>query len=277
MPKISVIIPCYNQGIYVDEAVESVLNQTMQDFEIIIINDGSTDVFTNELLKNYSKPKTKVISILNGGLSNARNVGIKESHGTYILPLDADDKIAPSYLEEAITQFEKNENLTLVYGRAEYFGSKTGEWNLPLYKFKDLLFNNLIYCSAIYKRADYDKTSGYNPNMKYGLEDWDFWISLLEHGGEVHKIDSIMFYYRIKENSMILAIDSEKQLYLKKQIYINHIDLYTKLYNDPLFCIHEMLVLQYKQMNQEKILNSRVYKITKFLLKNILGHEETAC
>ena len=277
MPKVSVIIPCYNQGIYLDEAVESVLNQTLQDFEIIIVNDGSTDVFTNELLKNYSKPKTKVISILNGGLSNARNVGIQASQGTYILPLDADDTIAPLYLHEAVELFESNSALKVVYGRAEYFGAKIGEWILPQYKFHDLLFNNLIYCTAMYKRLDYNNTNGYNPNMKYGLEDWDFWISLLETGGEVYKIDSIMFYYRIKENSMIMAIDAEKLLYLKKQIYINHIDVYTKLFNDPLNCIQKMQVLEYKQMNQEKILNSRVYKITKFLLKNILGHEETAC
>ena len=79
VPKVSVIIPCYNHGVYIDETVDSVLDQTFQDFEIIIINDGSTDEFTVEKLKTYNKPKTKVIHTSNQGLSSARNNGIRAS------------------------------------------------------------------------------------------------------------------------------------------------------------------------------------------------------
>ena len=90
MPKISVIIPCYNQGQYVDEAVQSVLAQTYDDFEIIIVNDGSTDEFTNTLLSGYNNQKIKVITTSNQGLSEARNSGIRASAGEHILPPDAD-------------------------------------------------------------------------------------------------------------------------------------------------------------------------------------------
>ena len=107
-PVITVVIPCHNDGKFIDEAVDSVLCQTFQDFEIIIINDGSTDEFTNELLKTYSKPKTKVFTILNQGPSIARNIAIEKAKGRYILPLDADDRIFPNYLEKAFKIIEAN-------------------------------------------------------------------------------------------------------------------------------------------------------------------------
>lgn len=81
MPKVSVIIPCYNQGTFIDEAVDSVLAQTFSDFEIIIVNDGSTDAATNALLKNYSRPKTTVVTTLNQGVCAARNTAIQMSGG----------------------------------------------------------------------------------------------------------------------------------------------------------------------------------------------------
>src|SRR5437879_507126 len=96
-PVVSVIIPCFNQGATLDEAVASVLNQTFTDFEIVIVNDGSTDPFTSELLANYHRPRTRVITTANGGLAAARNTAIRNSRGKYILPLDADDRIAPEY------------------------------------------------------------------------------------------------------------------------------------------------------------------------------------
>jgi glycosyltransferase involved in cell wall biosynthesis len=107
MSKVSVIMPCYNQGQYIDEAVDSVLTQTYQNYEIIIVNDGSTDEFTNEKLKNYNKPKTQVIHTANQGLSAARNNGIHASNGEFILPLDADDKIANTYLERFYMKTKK--------------------------------------------------------------------------------------------------------------------------------------------------------------------------
>ena len=110
-PIVSIIIPCYNHGKYIDEAVDSVLKQTFQTFEIIIINDGSNDEFTNKKLENYSRPNTQVITTANQGLSLARNTGIKMAQGKYILPLDADDKIHPEYLSKAINIIDSSENI----------------------------------------------------------------------------------------------------------------------------------------------------------------------
>src|SRR4030066_2449234 len=108
MPRVSVIMPCYNLGQYLNEAVESVLSQTFQDFEIIIVNDGSTDEFTNKLLANYNKPKTRVLTTDNEGLPSARNNGIKISSGQYICCLDADDKYHPEFLEKTVEVLDKD-------------------------------------------------------------------------------------------------------------------------------------------------------------------------
>jgi len=239
MPKVSVIIPCYNQGQYVDEAVDSVLGQTFQDFEIIIVNDGSTDEYTNEKLKNYNKPKTRIIHTTNQGLAAARNNGIKASCGEYILPLDADDRIGIEYLEKTVEILDSNNNIGIVYCEAEYFGEKTGKWHIPDFSIEKILSENLIFCSAFFRRNDYDKTIGYNSNMLYGWEDWDFWLTLIEHGIDVHKINITCFFYRIKQNSMTKNIDVRIRNFLYGKIYENHNKLYQKHFPNPIVLLHE--------------------------------------
>src|SRR5215475_1000610 len=99
MTKVSVVIPCFNQADFIDDAIQSVLVQTYQDFEIIIVNDGSTDSKTASFLESYSSPRVKVVHTHNQGVACARNHGINQADGIFILPLDADDKIADSYME----------------------------------------------------------------------------------------------------------------------------------------------------------------------------------
>ena len=187
MPQVSVIIPCYNHGAYLDEAVQSVLDQTFDDFEIIIVNDGSTDQDTNKILNNYNRQKTKVLQTDNQGLPSARNNGIKISKGEYILPLDADDRIGKTYLEDAVQILDTQPDIGIVYCDAEFFGDKTGKWELPDYSLQDILVLNMIFCCAMFRRIDWENVGGYNPNMVYGNEDWDFWLSLLALGRKVHK------------------------------------------------------------------------------------------
>ena len=122
MPKVSVVIPCYNQGHFILEAIDSVLTQTYEDYEIIVVNDGSTDSNTIRILNAINNPKILVIHTKNEGLSSARNTGIKNSVGEYILPLDADDKIGDNYLEKAINIFNTVDNLKIVYCYASFFG-----------------------------------------------------------------------------------------------------------------------------------------------------------
>lgn len=200
--KVSVIIPCFNQGKFIQETVFSVLNQTYQNFEIIIVNDGSTDEETNSILRNVKWSKTTIYHIENSGVSVARNFGSKHSTGIYILPLDGDDLIAPSYLELAVSILDTKKNIKVVTCKTELFGAKKGEFYLPEYSLEMLIAQNVLICTSMFRRDDFEKTQGYNPNMVLGLEDWSFWISLLgQNDCGVYKIEEVLFYYQINRKS----------------------------------------------------------------------------
>lgn len=227
-PTVSVIIPCYNQGHYIDEAVGSVLNQTYQDLEIVIVNDGSTDANTIAILKSYSRVKTVVIHTDNQGLASARNNGIQAARGEYILPLDADDKISKTYVEKAVSLLQANENLGIVYSEAEFFGSRTGKWRLSQYHFPSILLDNVIFCSGFFRRSDWQKIGGYRANMKYGWEDYDFWLSMIELGRQIHRIPEPLFFYRKTSRSMADSMSREAYIYSYSQLFKNHPQLYSE-------------------------------------------------
>ncbi|TXB63802.1 glycosyltransferase family 2 protein [Phaeodactylibacter luteus] len=274
LPKVSVIIPCYNQAQYLLEAVQSVLNQTYQIFEIIIINDGSTDN-TKEVADRIKEldDRIKVIHQANLGLSAARNSGITASTGQYILPLDADDKIDAKYLELGINCLSEKNTVDVFYGEGIFFGDKTGEWDLPDFEMPLMLTRNLVYCSAIFRRTIFDKTKGYNQNMKYGWEDWDLWLSMLEQGARFYKSNEPLFYYRVKEKSMVKDIANEnlKRQYLEQQLIVNHLDLYKQYFPEPLTILRELDTLRMEKAAFEKykkeIYNSLSYRVGDFILK----------
>ena len=232
-PLISVIVPCYNQGQYLDEAVDSVLAQTYQNFEIIIINDGSTEPESIEILKNYQKPKSKVIHTSNQGVCRARNTAIEAAQGKYILPLDADDKIAPTYLEKALKIIENNLDVGIVYCETILFGAQEGtSTSSPLPKLflgkdslPEILLHNRIHNSALYRKSDWELVNGYNPNMVYGLEDYDFWLSILATGKKAYLIEEYLYFWRKKEVSRT-TLAKQNLLACYTQIFENHQDLY---------------------------------------------------
>lgn len=235
LPVISVVIPCYNQAKFLSEALDSVLAQTYVDWECVVVDDGSIDNTRDVAMMYCTKDvRVKYIYQSNAGLSAARNAGVGHSLGRYILPLDSDDIIGENYMKLAMNVFENNDKLTIVYSRANLFGVKKGEWKLPAFSIERMLGRNCIFCSAFYRRVDFDRVGGYNTNMKYGFEDWDFWLSLLQEGGEVYHINEILFFYRIRRRSMLNSIDMEKDLFLRRQIWANHRNLYAEYMLDPI-------------------------------------------
>jgi glycosyltransferase involved in cell wall biosynthesis len=235
-PLVSIIIPCYNQGKYITQTVESALSSTYSNFEIIIVDDGSKDKFTLDTLHSSSWLKTKIFYTSNQGVSNARNYGIKKSIGKYILPLDADDLIDKTYIEKAVDILENQNETFIVYCRARFFGKKNRVWNLPEYSLEMMLGQNIIFCSALFRRLDFNKTHGYNSNMNGGFEDWDFWLSLIETnlGSKVVMINEYLFYYRIKSHSRNNTISSDVYSQLRKTIYNNHRKLYSEFFFNPI-------------------------------------------
>jgi glycosyltransferase involved in cell wall biosynthesis len=230
LPTVSVVIPCYNLGRYLGDALQSLQQQTFKDFEIIVVDDGSTDAESLSALARLEPQITQLIRTSNQGVIHARNTGIAEARGRYILPLDADDKIGTTYLEQAVAQLEANPALGIVYCKAEFFGDKSGPWELPPYHFPEILIGNVIFNAGLFRRADWETVGGYNPNMHEGWEDFDFWLSLIELGREVLQLPDTLFYYRIRHNSRNAAMEQEQARFIRAhaRIYFNHKALYEK-------------------------------------------------
>lgn len=226
MPKVSVVIPCYNHGRYLDEAIDSVLAQTFDDFEIVVVDDGSTEAFTIDLLRGYHRKKTRVLHTVNMGLAAARNTAIAAALGQYILPLDADDRIEPTYLERAVAVLDRDPQVAIVYCRARLFGAVESEWLLPDYTLERMLLDNVIFCSAVFRRGDWTAIGGYDPGMVYGWEDYDFWLGIIERGGQVVRLPEILFCYRVASDSMVRSKEKWQKVEMFVRIFRRHQQLF---------------------------------------------------
>lgn len=259
-PLVSIIVPCYNQAEYIAETLESIVQQTYQNWECIIVNDGSPDN-TDEVVSQWIKKDNRFqyLKKTNSGVCDTRNKGIEKAKGKYILPLDADDKIAPQYISDAIDEFERDKSIKLIYCNKILFGVVNSQKPCPPYSFEKMLSENLIHHAAIFKKSDFDQTNGYNLNMHDGLEDWDFWLTLLNSQDKVIKLDGFYYFYRIKSISRSTEIDVEKNERLILQIFKNNQDKYLEYYNPVRDHINH---LYYK--NELKLLqNSKEYKLGK--------------
>lgn len=270
--KVSIIVPCYKQACYLPETLDSVLAQTYTDWECIVVNDGSPDN-TGEVARRYlaKDSRFKYIEQSNKGPAAARNAGIENSCGEFILPLDADDLIAPTYLEKAVAVFSHNPDTKLVYCKADLFGVENGPWILDDYNYDSFIWKNCIFCSAMYKRCDYLKTGGYNVNMTHGLEDWDFFLSLLKKDDVVHRIDETLFHYRVKEISRTTDYQKQHRDETFVQICKNHPEVYGP-FKERIIIYHNELLKKHKELQQiqhmkDSLENSYSYSLGRFLLK----------
>lgn len=230
MAKVSIIIPCYNQGKYISESINSALQQTYKDIEIICVNDGSADN-SAEIMKSFADKYENVVfynNKTNKGVIYSRNMAIQQSSGEYILPLDSDDIIEPTYVEKAVKILDEHPNIGIVYCRARVIGKKTEEWNLPKFDKSNILYENCIFCSALFRKSDFLKVGMYKEYMQYGLEDFELWLSFIEKGFNVYQIDEILFNYRKYDEQTRTNLSNVEENYKNswKNVIKNHLDLY---------------------------------------------------
>src|SRR5437660_4655595 len=200
--KVSVIVPCYNLGEYLDEAVDSVLAQTFQDFEIVVVDDGSTDQATRRLLAAYEKPRTRVIRSENRGLPAAKNLGLAETTGPYVCMLDADDRLDPQLLAKSVAALDRDPSLAFVSHWLRTFGDESWEWTPSRCDFPALLDVNTVNGAALVRRSALLAVGGFDESMRDGCEDWDAWISLVERGFKGAILPEVLFHYRRRPESM---------------------------------------------------------------------------
>lgn len=245
MEKVSVIMPCYNDGVYIKEAIESVKKQTYPAIEIIVIDDGSDDKITLRILDEI---KGDVVLLRTNHLkpAGARNYGIEHASGKYILPVDSDDRIEPTYVEKAVKVIESNDEIGVVYCEADLFGEKSGKWDLPSYSFDTMLLDNIVFVTALFYKEDWQKLGGFNTNMTAGMEDYDFWLGILALGKQIYQIPEILFHYRIKPVSRTTGFQSDyiqiQNIY--RQMYDNHKEFYEKYHEQYAKILRDALIEQ---------------------------------
>ena len=266
--KVSVIVPCYKQADYLAETLDSVLAQTYSNWECVIVNDGSPDN-TDDVVERYltQDSRFKYIKQQNSGPSVARNNGIENSCGEFILPLDADDLIAPSYLEKAVNVFRQQPKTKLVYCKADKFGLVNEPWVLEDYDYDRFIWYNCIFCTAMFKRCDFFKAGGYRANMTHGLEDWDFYLSLLKKDDLVYCLDDILFHYRIKNISRNTEWLKKSHDEMIIQVCNNHPEIYSPYKESVIIYHRELRKMQQLKDSLESVRSSRAYRLGKFLLK----------
>ncbi|TQR18155.1 glycosyltransferase [Psychrobacillus soli] len=236
--KVAVVIPCFNYGQYIEEAVDSCLSSTYEELEIIVVDDGSTDPYTIEKLKQIAKkPKTKICRQENGGLSAARNFGFRNTDAEYVLTLDADDKIAPTFIEKALWILEKYDNYNYVYSLVQLFGEQQKVWETLPYNLSYLKYRNTIPATIFIKHSAWETIGGYDEKMLSGYEDWEFIIRLGKNNLIGFHINEILFFYR-KHHGSMLGDSKKKHSALVKYIREKHSDIY-KYYSFPSFLFFE--------------------------------------
>ena len=267
--KVSVVVPCYKKSDFLPECLDSVLAQTFCEGECIVVNDGSPDN-TEEVALRYCQidPRFHYLAQPNQGVSAARNKGIRQMRGEFVLALDADDWISPSYLEKAVSYLERHPDVKLVYSRCEVFDSSSSRM-MDDYSYEKMVMGDIaIVCSAIYRRVDFDRVGGYDEDFM-GYEDWDLWLRILDKGDTVHRIDEVLFHYR-KDSSIVSSHVAQNVRLLRSKLCKKHKTIYQPLYADILF--YYGVSREYESLLEElhrtqKVYSSWAYRLGKMLLR----------
>ena len=228
-PLVSVIIPCFNHGEFLEDAIQSIEQYPEPIYEIIIVNDGSTDEKTQNAIALLKQRGYQIIEQANQGLASARNVGIERAIGEYILPLDADNKIRSNYIRKGIEILQQNPKIGVVYGNARLFGEDSGIFQVRDFNRYQLLIGNYIDACAIFRKQVWLDCGGYDANLpdKLGYEDWDFWLSAVDAGWEFYHLREVTFEYRVRHNSMVAACNLPKNRQkLFRYICNKHLNLF---------------------------------------------------
>ncbi|MBX9779713.1 MAG: glycosyltransferase family 2 protein [Chitinophagaceae bacterium] len=222
-PLISVIIPCFNHGKYIEEAIHSIEADTLPwPVEIIVVDDGSTDATTLSIYDKLAKQGISIIKQANGGPAKARNTGLENASGSYILPIDADNKIKSDYLRKAIPLLESGE-YDIVYAKPIFFGERNKKREFKVRKYDELavITGNFADACAVYKKEVWIANKGYDTAIPFhGFEDWEFWIHASVNKFRFYYLREPLYYYRINEGSVITGYANENDRKVANHRYI---------------------------------------------------------
>jgi glycosyltransferase involved in cell wall biosynthesis len=219
-PLVSIVLPVYNAGVYLKEAIQSILDQTYTNFELIIINDGSTDD-SEKLIKSFTDDRIRYIYQQNTGLAGALNTGLKASNGKYIARQDQDDISLKERLQKQVEFLEKHPNVNLLGTRAQVFTDDQKEMKMhdhatvPAILHFDLLFDNpFVHSSVMFRKESIEQIGYYNDDRSY-FEDYELWSRFVLKG-KVANLRDVLVYYRHHEQGL-----SKSKNYFKEDAVYN--------------------------------------------------------
>jgi len=221
-PRVSVVVPCYNLGPYLAEAVDSALGQTFTDLEIVVVDDGSTDPETRAILDTFSRPKTRVLRSENRGLPGAKNFGIGHTTGELLCMLDADDVLESHMLERSVAALDAAPSIAFASHWLRTFGDEQWDWTPSSCDFPALLDMNTVNGSALVRRSAVESIGGFDETFLDGCEDWDFWITMVEQGHPGTIIPEFLFRYRRRTGSMSRVMMEDKHPSLYRRLASKH-------------------------------------------------------
>jgi glycosyltransferase involved in cell wall biosynthesis len=230
-PLVSVVIPCYNQSRYLPFAVESIVSQTYSNWECVIVNDGSPDntsEVAKQLIVKYTECSIRLVEKANSGLSDARNAGIREAKGIWILPLDSDDMFFPDFIERAIDIIQNNPYVNVVTTNEQAFGAIPHEWIPNEYTPQRILFENTFIYASLFKKDLWKAAGGYYPGIPWGAEDWNFWIACSKAGINHVRIHEKLFLYRTHAGTSMRDIMKKHWAEVVAMIHTLHPDLFSR-------------------------------------------------
>ncbi len=267
---VSIIVPCFNQAKYLEETLKSVLDQVYKNWECIIVNDGSKD-HTEEIAAKWAKEYKRFSYVWqeNGGLSNARNKGVSMAKGAFILPLDSDDIIHESFLENLLPVLLNNQSLGIVSCYSKFFvehqSNIINELKPKGDNYKYLLYVNQLIATSLYRKQCWEEVEGYDETMKKGFEDWEFWLSITKRGWNYKIVPEFLFYYRKAKQSMLVDTINNHFESNKEYIFKKHKELYVEDFENCMTVLfHDLKTYRASDI---KIKNSIEYRIGKLITK----------
>ena len=227
-PQVSIIVPCFDDGAFLVEAIASVESSVTVPYELIVVNDGSVDALTLQTLALLREAGYRIVDQENRGLAEARNRGIREASCDCYLPLDADNRLRPGFVEAALDVLDRDPAVMAVYGDRTEFGLRSGRVMVGVPDLNRLLCGNYIDACAVIRRDAWRECGGYDAQMPVqGVEDWELWVSMLERGFLLHRLDMETFDYRVRPRSLLTGASSpEAQAKIERYVLAKHATFY---------------------------------------------------
>jgi glycosyltransferase involved in cell wall biosynthesis len=224
VPTVSVVVPCYNGGAFIDQLLGALAAQTFRDFEVIIADDGS-DKETKAKLATLD-PSIRVVHQTNQGPAAARNTGFRHARADLVLAIDCDDLIEPSYLVETVAALRAapaDVGFAVTYERK--VGRRTGHVEASFKLFDQLFANRLSSCMLVRKEA-WQKVGGYDERMREGYEDWEFTVALGRAGYGCVVIPKTLFIYCTRGDGLMMSRSFRMHAELWRRMRVKHKELY---------------------------------------------------